>query len=465
LVVVGAVELSFPWHEMYMKEIKLFMSRAYGPGSYDLDYEQRGHDYPIAYVRWTEKRNMEEFLRLVASGQIQLQQLISHEFQLEQAARAYETVMNPASNSIAVILRYPPENSSKISSDFKPQRRVGISATNGKKEFRVALVGAGNLARWAHLPSLKRVPNAKLHAVLSTSGARGRTFASRFGASYFCSDYDEILADAESDVVLILSRNQLHFSQALAALRAGKHVFVEKPMALTEEECSELCRAVEETGKHLSVGFNRRFAPLYQEQKRYISKRVGPAVINCRVNSPAISGSYWMADPAIGGAIIGEAVHFIDLMYWLLESEPVSVSSYSLPEGSDEPIGENNLVTSLQFADGSIASLNYSTVGAKDLSGERVEVFTSGATVLVENFKRLKVSPGIAHTKSTLWPQKGYEAQLKSFFANISQGKAPEVTVKDGARSTITCVRMLESARRREPMSIDLERFDSQSKC
>ncbi|HEX6716496.1 MAG TPA: zinc-binding dehydrogenase, partial [Pyrinomonadaceae bacterium] len=182
IVIVGAVDLSFPWNEMYLKEIRLLMSRAYGPGSYDPEYEQRGRDYPIAYVRWTEKRNMEEFLRLVSEGRIDVNSLITHQFNLEDAPRAYQVVKDPASSSLGVLLRYP--ESLPEPEKFTPERRVTLPSKAAKSDLRVALVGAGNLARWAHLPSLNRIPNVTLHAILSASGARGNTYARRFGAAY-----------------------------------------------------------------------------------------------------------------------------------------------------------------------------------------------------------------------------------------------------------------------------------------
>lgn len=228
-------------------------------------------------------------------------------------------------------------------------------------------------------------------------------------------------------------------------------------MALTDEACRELARAVGESGKTLTVGFNRRFAPYYLEQKKQLKRRTGPAVVNCRVNSPGISGSYWMADPAIGGAILGEACHFVDLMYWLLESEPVEVTAYSLPTGQKEPIGENNLVASFRFGDGSIGSLTYCTVGSKTSGGERVEVFAQGLGVSTEDFKRLTVSAGIQRTRSRWWGEKGYGAQLESFVERIRGGREPEVTVRDGARATVGCLRMLESAKTLKPVSIDLD--------
>src|SRR5206468_2954811 len=257
---------------------------------------------------------------------------------------------------------------------FRPSAKIPSSpAPASKSNLNIALVGAGNLARWAHLPEIKKQSNVTLRAICSANGVRAKSYSSRFGASYCCSDYGEVLRDPAVDVVVITSRNQHHAVQALAALEAGKHVFVEKPMAVTEEECRELVRAVSETGRMLTVGFNRRFAAYYREQKQGLARRSGPAVINCRVNSPGIAGDYWMADPKIGGAIVGEACHFVDLLYWLLDSEPVEVSAYSLPTGNAEPIGENNIAASFRFADGSVANLTYCTVGTRSSQGERVE--------------------------------------------------------------------------------------------
>ena len=458
MVIVGAVGMEFPWNEMYLKEIQLFMSRAYGPGSYDPAYEKQGQDYPFAYVRWTENRNMQEFLRLVSSGSISLAPLITHQYPLEEAAQAYQTILDPASGSLAVLLRYPAADQQDPIQSFTPHFRVDaaapVAAAHG--ELQVALVGAGNLARWHHLPNLKKIPKVQLRAVHSASGARGKSYARRFGAAYCCSDYEEILKDATIDVVMIASRNLQHASQALAAIEAGKHVFVEKPMALTVEECRELCAAVARTGKRLTVGFNRRFAPFYREQKKHLARRAGPAVVTCRINSPGISGSYWMADPAAGGAILGEACHFVDLMYWLLGSEPVSVYAYSLPAGQKDPIGENNMVACFRFADGSIGNLTYTTAGSKTSGGERVEVFAQGLGVFTEDFKRLDVRTGSRSDRSSMWGDKGYAQQLTAFLAAIREGRPAEVTALDGARATIGCLAMLESARMLAPVAIDV---------
>ena len=458
LVIVGAMPLDLPRDEMYAKELKLLMSRAYGPGSYDPAYEKQGVDYPFGYVRWTENRNMAEFLRLAARGKLQLGPLITHRFALEEAAAAYQTIMNPGEASLAVLLRYPASENPETVAAFTPHRRLEISKPGSSgKDLGLALIGAGNLARWEHLPNLSKISGVRLRAVQSSSGARGKTYAERFGAAYSCSDYEEVLRDPEVDVVLIATRHQYHFEQALAAIQAGKHVFIEKPMALTDDECRQLYHAVMEKGVQLTVGFNRRFAPFYQEQKQRIANRTGPAVINCRMNSPGLTGSFWAADPAYGGAIVGEGCHFVDLMYWLLDSEPVSVSAYSLPTGKQEPIGENNLVASFRFADGSIGSLTYCTVGSKTSGGERVEVFTTGVGVSTEDFKHLTTKDSGVQTRSRRTVQKGYATQLEAFIIGLQTGKTPEVTVRDGARATIACLRMLESAKNLEQCQIDLD--------
>jgi predicted dehydrogenase/threonine dehydrogenase-like Zn-dependent dehydrogenase len=472
IVVVGAVDMHFPWNDMYLKEIQIYMSRAYGPGSYDAAYEKRGQDYPLPYVRWTENRNMEEFLRLVGRGDIQLQPLISHEYTLEEAPAAYRTIMDPAQNSLAVLLRYAAAANPEAVR-FEPQRRVNALSTlapparplpvskNAPEELRFALIGAGNLARWSHIPNLRKLPGVRLRAVQSGGGVRAQSYGARYETDYATTDYDEVLRDPAIDAVLIASRNQYHAAQSIAALRAGKHVFVEKPMAITEEECCQVLAAAGETGGQITVGFNRRFAPYYRAIKDQVRRRGGPVVVSCRVNSPGISGGYWMADPAIGGAILGEACHFADLFYWLLESEPVSVMAYSLPAEQKEPAGENNLTAVLQFADGSIAALAYCTVGSKTSGGERLEVFGPGFGAVTEDFKRLSLRRNLRRNSSKFWGDKGYKEQMESFVSCLRQGRPQEVTALDGARATLVCRKMLEAARTGLPQAIRLDEISA----
>jgi len=458
MVVVGAVEMDLPRDEMYVKEIRLTLSRAYGPGSYDPAYEKQGRDYPFSYVRWTENRNMEEFLRQIGTGGLKLDPLVTHEFPLERGPEAYQVIMTPGTTSLAVRLKYRAAEESDPLGGFAARRRVelpagAVAAPAGA--IQVALAGAGNLARWSHLPNMQKLPGVVLRAVQSGGGVRAANHGQRFGAGYATTEFDELLRDASVDVVMIMSQHSHHARQAVAALRAGKHVFLEKPMAITEEEGRQVLQAVRETGRQLMVGFNRRFAPFYVAVKAEVSRRAGPVVINCRMNSPGIAGGHWAADRAQGGAVLGEGCHFADLMYWLLESEPVRVSARTLMVDQAGAAGEDSLAAVLEFADGSIANLTYCTVGSKSSGGERLEVFGAGFGVETENFQTLTVKRGLVRTSRKFFPDKGYKEQLEGFFQALRKGQAPPITAEDGMRATVVCLRMLEASRKRETLTVD----------
>ena len=449
VVMVGACPIEIPRAEMYVKELKFMISRAYGPGSYDPQYEKQGIDYPISYVRWTENRNMEEFLRLVAVGKLNVKSLISHEFDLEDAPRAYETIMGNGSSSLAVVLKYPVNEVADAVESFKPNRKIVVNSAPIKKdEIKFALVGAGNLAKWAHLPALKKMSGASLRAVYSNNGARGKSYAMRFGANYASSDYEEILSDQDIDAIIISSRHKEHAAQAITALDAGKHVFIEKPMAITIEECQAIYRAVQRSGKQLMVGFNRRYAPYYVEIKSHLKNRTSPMVVSTRMNSPGIENG-WAAESSQGGVVVGEGCHFVDLMYWLTESEPVSVSAYGF--------GEHNVSATLKFADGSIGNFIYTVVGSESSGGEMVEVFAPGVGATTEDFKRLVVKKKSTNPRSRLFAAKGYDAQLESFVKSLKQGGETEVTAVDGTRATLGCLLMLESVRTGESCEFNLD--------
>lgn len=450
VVMVGACPIDIPRAEMYIKELSFIVSRAYGPGSYDPTYEKQGVDYPISYVRWTENRNMEEFLRLVSVGKVNLKPLISHEFALEDAPQAYDLIMGGnGSSSLAVVLKYPVNESANALESYNPNRKITVSSAPVQKdEIKFALVGAGNLAKWAHLPAIQKIAGANLHAVYSNRGAQGKSYAMRFGAKYSTSDYEQILNDADVDAILISSRHKEHAQQAIDALNAGKHVFIEKPMAVTIEECQAIYRALQNSGKRLMVGFNRRFAPYYTEMKREISKRTSPMVISTRMNSPGIENG-WAAEKSQGGVVLGEGCHFIDLMYWMLESEPVSVSAYGF--------GEHNVAATLKFADGSIGNFIYTVVGSETSGGELVEVFAPGVNVLSEDFKRIVIKKKKRDARSKFFAAKGYQEQLESFVKSLKDGTETEVTAVDGTRATLGCLLMLESVRTGEAKQFNLD--------
>lgn len=451
VIMVGACPIEIPRAEMYIKELKFMVSRAYGPGSYDPTYEKQGIDYPLPYVRWTENRNMEEFARLMSVGKVNVKPLISHEFNLEDAPKAYETIMGASGkSSLAVVLKYPINNEINAIEAFKPIRKLVLNSTPvSKEDINFALIGAGNLAKWAHLPAIQKITGAKLHAVHSSGGARGKSYAMRFGANYATSDMREILNDPDVDAVIIATRHKNHASEAIAALEAGKHVFIEKPMAITVEECQAIYKAVQTSGKRLMVGFNRRFAPYYVEMKQNLKNRTSPMVVYCRMNSPGIENG-WAAEPAQGGVFVGEGCHFIDLMYWLTESEPVSVSA----NGFDG----HNVSATLKFADGSIGNLIYTVVGSERSGGELVEVFAQGASVLSEDFKRIVVKKNKRDARSKFFPAKGYTEQLASFVKSLKNGTETEITAIDGTRATLGCLLALESVRTGEAQEFNLSK-------
>lgn len=449
VIMVGACPIEIPRAEMYVKELSFMVSRAYGPGSYDPKYEKQGIDYPISYVRWTENRNMEEFLRLISIGRIDVKSLITDEFNLDEAPKAYETIMAEGSKSLACVLRYPVNDLENPLENYQPKRKVVVNdAAPVEGEIRFALVGAGNLAKWAHLPALKKINGAKLQAVYSNRGAQGKAYAMRFDANYHTSDYNEILNDKDVDVVLISSRHSAHAREAIAALNVGKHVFIEKPMAITIEECQEIYQAVQKSGKRLMVGFNRRFAPYYTEMKQLIKNRTSPIVVSTRMNSPGIEKG-WAAEPGQGGVVLGEGCHFVDLMYWLTESEPVSVSAF----GFDE----HNVSATFKFADGSIGTFIYTVVGSESSGGELVEVFSQGVAASTEDFKRLVVKKKERKGRSKFFADKGYDEQLESFVNSLRSGNETEITAIDGTRATLGCLLMLESVRSGEPCEFNLD--------
>ncbi|MDH3494944.1 MAG: bi-domain-containing oxidoreductase, partial [Acidobacteriota bacterium] len=457
IVVVGACPLELNRDVMYVKDLSLHMARAYGPGSYDPDYEKLGIDYPYAYVRWTENRNMEECLRLISTGKINVKPLVSHEFGLEDAAEGYKTIMDPRSDSLAVLLRYPSNDVDDVLNSYKPVRKL---VTSGAKPFdrekvNIGLIGAGNLAKWAHLPALKKIGEASIHAVYSSSGARGKSYALRFGANYSCSDYREMLEDEEIDAILISSASHHHAKETIEALNAGKHVFVEKPMAVSIEECREIYAAAKNSEKQVCVGFNRRFAPYYVELKNALRGRTKPMIVTTRMNS-GLGGKHWGGDPKYGGATVGEGCHFVDLMYWLTESEPVSVMAHCLPVGKEEPLGINNIAASIRFADGSIGNFLYSTVGSEASQGERVEIYANGVGASTEDFKSVSIKKSSAKRKSRRFAAKGYEAQMQAFVDDIKAGRETAVSVIDGARATVVSLKMIESATKGAPVDIDL---------
>lgn len=453
ITVVGMVGMDIPQEPFYRKELDFVISRSYGPGRYDPQYEQHGIDYPIGYVRWTERRNMQEFLRLVQVGRVRVAPLITHEFSLAQAAEAYEMLAERPGECLGIVLRYdespaPPTRSVAIAT---PARVSKSSAAVG-----VAVVGCGSFARQFHLPNLKASRDLQLRTMVASTGQSAKEMGERYGAQVCTTDLQEALADSQVGAAMIFTRDNAHARAALAALRAGKHVFCEKPLATTYEDCAAIAAQCAGGGPICFTGFNRRFAPLIQRTKQLLQGRSGPAMLTYRVTAGAMPRDNWIYDPLqAAGRVVGEACHFVDLLYWLVGAELVAVHAQSL--GPPPALANlEDLAATLTFADGSAASLLYTARGNTKLGKERLEVFWDGNSLMMDDFRQLSVQGGHNVSERNSAGDKGHGAELAHFAQAVRGQVASEINYLDGIRGTIGCLRMYDSAVAGVPVEVSL---------
>jgi len=435
VISVGAVGLSIPRKLYYEKELSFRVSRSYGPGRYDPAYEEHGQDYPIGYVRWTENRNMQAFVHLLADGKIQVQPLITHRFPVEEATKAHDLITGKSHEPfLAVLITFPdaPDAAQRVDLISAPgnsrDRAAGPSAGKSGQEVSVGVLGAGNYLTNVFLPVMKQVGGVRLAGVAAATGVSARYCGKRFGFQYCTTEEDEIFRDASVTTAVIATRHHLHSAQVLKALRAGKHVFVEKPLALTETDLAEIEQtAGEHPGRIVMVGFNRRFAPLAQEMKEFFSPVHEPLLIHYRVNAGFLPPEHWAHDPKVGGGrIIGEGCHFIDFASWLLNAAPGSVDGRALPDAGR--YSQDNVVMTIGYPGGSIAVITYLASGDRGLSKEYVEVHGGGRSAVLEDYRRLVlVKDGRQRIVRSWWRQdKGHRKEWEAFLeAMRSNGPSP----------------------------------------
>ncbi len=427
VVVVGAVPTGFdrePYY--YRKELELRMSCSYGPGRYDSDYEEKGIDYPAAYVRWTEKRNMDAFQQLVHSGTINIDYLTTHEVSLDQATKAYDMIVNRSELFLGIVIRYDTD---------KPveRMRVKIRPAQPAATIGIAFIGAGNYAQGNLLPNLpKDDPEVVRRGVMTGGGTTSKRVAERFGFEFCTSNEEDIFENENVNTVFIATRHDSHGAYVQKALRAGKHVFVEKPLLLKFEELEAIREWYESNGKAnvpaLMVGFNRRFAPLARTLKRMLGNN--PMSMIYRVNAGSIPTDHWIHDSTIGGKrIIGEACHFIDFMTFLCDAIPVRVYASSLPD----PQNLNDTVSiHMEFADGSIGTVCYFANGSKALDKEYIEVYQSGLTGIIHDFRELTLyGKGKPHRKKLFSQDKGQAAMIKTFISGLKNGNDAPISFEE----------------------------------
>lgn len=440
VVIAGAVGMELEREDFYAKELDLLISRSYGPGRYDPMYEEKGMDYPIGYVRWTENRNMAEFVRLLSEGKVNVTPLISAEVPLEEAPQAYRMLLDTEETPLGIVLTYGNVLEEKVK-----ERRVEVTPKPREKGvINVAVVGAGSFAQRIRLPNLQRISGYNLRAVVTASGVNAKRVAGRFKAEYCTTDYQEVLKDPAVDMVLIATRHNLHFPMAMDAVQAGKDIFVEKPMALTYEQCDELLRAVQEVRIHFTVGFNRRYAPLSVRAKELIAGRRKPLFINCRVNAGRISKDHWVHDPLVGGGrIIGEVCHFLDLFNYFIDDEIIGLEVSYIPINNQTVSSLDNIAVTLKYAHGSLANLVYTSLGDISLPKERTEIFVDQACLVIEDFMRLELYRFVEKGVALKRQDKGWYQELVEFLKAIQGKPSASLTILDAVKATRTSLDIL----------------------
>jgi predicted dehydrogenase/threonine dehydrogenase-like Zn-dependent dehydrogenase len=431
VVATGAVGLTLPRKPYYEKEISFINSRSYGPGRYDPSYEEAGHDYPIGYVRWTEGRNLEAIVDLLAGGKLQVQPLITHRIPIERATEAYAVITGKKKEPfLGVLLTYGGESTQVNGRQVNKGTGtcVYLSAPRAASAVKLGVLGAGNFASATLLPAIQKVTGIELVGIASAGGLHAAHAARKFGFAYAASNNDEILNDPEINTVAILTRHDSHAELAIKALQAGKHVFVEKPLAITSEQLSAVNDQLMNT-EHclLLTGFNRRFSPLATQLAAHFANRTEALYMHYRVNAGYIPLNHWTHDPLQGGGrIIGEGCHFVDFLTFLAGAAPVSVTAHALPDAGK--YHEDNVSMTFVFPDGSVGVIDYLANGDKSFPKERVEVFCGGRIAVLDDFRSLELLHDGRHKIIRQKQDKGWRSEWQVFTRAILQGGPPPIS-------------------------------------
>jgi polar amino acid transport system substrate-binding protein len=423
---------------------------SYGPGRYDPEYEERGHDYPLPYVRWTEKRNIEAFLDLIASRRMDVCKLISHRFSIDDAERAYQLISgNIAEPYLGVVLNYDPES--------EVTRRVALAATprTGDKKITLGVIGAGGYVPVMLLPHFKTF-GVDFRAIATATGVSAHDVGKRFGFAYAVSSAEEVLDDGDVNLVLIGTRHDLHADLAAKALSLNKHVFVEKPLALNDSELELVLDAASSSSGQLMVGFNRRFSPLSRQAKDFFAERQSPLSIVYRVNAGRVGKEHWIQDREQGGGrIIGEVCHFIDFMVFMTDALPVSVYAEGVSAKSDKILDSDSVLITLKFSDGSNGSIAYLAEGDKALAKERIEIFGAGRSFVIDDFRKAtSYKDGRENVVSLKAQDKGQADEVRAVCESVVSGRGAPISLDELVATTRATFRVLDSLREKMPFEV-----------
>jgi predicted dehydrogenase/threonine dehydrogenase-like Zn-dependent dehydrogenase len=431
IVLVGVTGLELSRADFYAKELSFQVSCSYGPGRYDPAYEEGGQDYPVGFVRWTEQRNFEAVLDLMAGGQLDVAPLITHRFPLERAADAY-ALLTSGEPSLGILLKYPAARAG--SAQLTAGRTVLLAPTAlTPAKGSLAFLGAGNYAGRVLMPAFRQA-GAQLHTVVSAAGVSAAHFGRKFGFAMASTDESEALADPAIDTVVVATRHNIHARQVLAALRAGNHVFCEKPLCLTLDELTEIdAEAGGRPSQCLMVGFNRRFAPHVVKMKALLDTVAEPKSFIMMVNAGAIPAGHWTQDKAVGGGrIVGEGCHFVDLLRHLAGAPIVRSQAIALGRHPAFQMADDKASITLAFADGSVGTIHYLANGAKRFPKERLEVFCAGKVLQLDNFRRLRGWGWKEFRSLNLWRQdKGTQQCVNAFIDAVRKGAPPPIPLDE----------------------------------
>lgn len=449
IILVGVTGLELSRADFYEKELTFQVSCSYGPGRYDANYEDKGQDYPYAFVRWTEQRNFEAILDMMANGQLDVTPLISHRFKFEDAPAAYDLLTSDKS-ALGILLQYDSPVESRLQSTVKLRENITFSPQKAVMSF----IGAGNYASRMLIPAFKAA-GAQFNSIVTSGGVNGVIHGDKAGFAEASTDIDSMLADQQTNTIAIVTRHNTHARFVSQALRAGKNVFVEKPLAITLEELTEVATAYREMHEkghklHLMVGFNRRFSPQIQKMRELLDSIKEPKSFIMTMNAGAIPADHWTQELQVGGGrIIGEACHYIDLMRYLAGSEIISVQARRMGDAPSVAVTEDKAAFILGFADGSFGTINYLANGAASFPKERIEAFAAGKVLQLDNFIKLKGYGWPNFKKMNLWKQdKGQNACAAAFLNAIESGQAtpiPATEIFEVARITIEATEQLRN--------------------
>lgn len=458
VVVVGAVGMDLPRPNYYEKEISFSVSCSYGPGRYDPLYEEGGLDYPYGFVRWTEGRNMEAVLDLMATGAFDPVSLVTHRYEFDQAPEAYEMIATRSESFCGILVEYP---------DVRPAAVASVILNTGVKtegKIGIGLVGAGSFAQSFLLPTFRDDSRTALGPIFTRTGLTAADVGGRRGFAEAVDSAEAVINHPDVQALVIATRHDQHGPLALAALTAGKHVFVEKPLCLTLDQLRNINDKVRELAAEdrlpvLQVGFNRRFSRAAGLVKRHFGDDPGPLTMMYRISAGHIPRDHWTQDPVEGGGrILGEVCHFIDLMQFVCGSDPVDVSAMGITSGSSEVRPDDNLVINLRFGDGSVGSIGYFAEGAKSMPKEQLEVLGTGRSAVLHNFQKVTLYGGRGKPTKRC-SGKGHSEEVKAFIDGILQGEGP-IPVASQLATTLATIRIVEALASGRTEHVDLTAID-----